>query len=163
MTTIRKRIRQAMQNGDTLISILSRPDKPADCDRDTRLNQRHTPKQDNIVLLIWMVRLHLSCMQTIATRKRSFRQGKIFTPVCHSVHRGGGVPAPPDQVHSPGTRYPPRDQLHPRDQVPPRTSACQEIRATSSRYASYWNAFLFSNHFSRVCVSVCLSVCLFKI
>ena len=59
--------------------------------------------------------------------KRSFGQGNIFTPVCHSVHSGGGVP---DQVHPPrpgtplppGTRYtppppgpgsPPWDQVHP--------------------------------------------------
>ena len=55
---------------------------------------------------------------------------------------------PQDQVHPPGTRYTPQDQVHPpgpgtplRDQVhPPR---CREIRATSGRYASYWNAFLF--------------------
>ena len=26
----------------------------------------------------------------ITARKRSLGQGKIFTPVCHSVHRGGG-------------------------------------------------------------------------
>ena len=26
--------------------------------------------------------------------KRSFGQGNIFTPVCHSVHRGGGVGIP---------------------------------------------------------------------
>ena len=66
----------------------------------------------------------------------------------------------------PGTRYTPQDQIHPR-QVPPRTrytpvagtpltrypqdqvyppgsSACWEILATSGRYASYWNAFLFN-------------------
>ena len=27
----------------------------------------------------------------ITARKRSLGQGNIFTPVCHSVHRGGGV------------------------------------------------------------------------
>ena len=49
---------------------------------------------------------------------------------------------PQDQVHPlrsgthPGTRYTPPDQVH-----PPK-SACWEIRATSGRYASYWNAFL---------------------
>ena len=52
-----------------------------------------------------------------------------------------------DQVPSPGTRYPPpRDQVHPsppRTRYPPHSSACWEIRATSGRYASYWNAFLF--------------------
>ena len=33
----------------------------------------------------------------------------VFTDVCDSVHRGGV----PDQVHPPGTRYPPRLVLHP--------------------------------------------------
>ena len=83
--------------------------------------------------------------------KRSFGQGNIFTPVCHSVHRGGReyltrYPPPPrdqvhpprDQVHPPGTRYtppgtrytppgpgtPPWGQVHPpgtRYTPPPRT------------------------------------------
>ena len=46
--------------------------------------------------------------------KRSFGQGNIFTPVCHSVHRGGYLTryTPRDQVHPPRTRYPP-DQVHP--------------------------------------------------
>ena len=51
---------------------------------------------------------------------------------------------PPDQVH-PQTRYTPQDQVHPwtpRPGTPPQSSACWEIRATSSRYAAYWNAFL---------------------
>ena len=59
---------------------------------------------------------------------------------------------PPGQVHSPaGT---PPGQVHPPRQVPiqnqvhtpagtsPQRGACWEIRATSGRYASYWNAFL---------------------
>ena len=29
----------------------------------------------------------------ITARKRSLGQGNIFTPVCHSVHGGGGIPA----------------------------------------------------------------------
>ena len=37
-----------------------------------------------------------------------------------------------------GSRHPPREQTPPR-------SACWEIRATSGRYASYWNAYLFCN------------------
>ena len=50
-------------------------------------------------------------------------QGNVFTPVCDSVNRGGGVPGlvpggipgrhPPDQVHPPGIRYTPQDQVHP--------------------------------------------------
>ena len=87
--------------------------------------------------------------------------------------RGGGVPVqvhppgpgtpPCDQVH-PQTRYTSQDQVHPPapgtplgtrytplpDQVhpPPGSSACREIRATSGRYASYWNAFLLKIEFS---------------
>ena len=73
---------------------------------------------------------------------------------------GPGTPpgteyTPRDQVHSLWTRYTPQDQVHPhphppgtrytcRDQVHPPSSACWEIRATSGRYASYWNAFLFT-------------------
>ena len=53
-------------------------------------------------------------------------QGYVFTGVCDSVHRMGGVP---DQVHPlPWTRYtppdqahPPWDQVHPLDQAPPQT------------------------------------------
>ena len=104
-------------------------------------------------------------------RKRSLGQGNIFAPSCHSV-RGGGVPGqvpapghvnPPWQVHPPaGTpsdrytplgrytppgRYTPRQVppwagTPPRQVHPPGSSACCEIRATSGRYASYWNAFL---------------------
>ena len=53
--------------------------------------------------------------------QRSCGQGNIFTPVCHSVHRGGGsasvhagIPPPPgagtppwEQAHTPGSRHPP--------------------------------------------------------
>ena len=61
------------------------------------------------------------------------------------------VHLPQDQVHPPrpGTTTP-QDQVQTPAQVPPhrdqdpRSSACWEIRATSGRYASYWNAFLFS-------------------
>ena len=66
--------------------------------------------------------------------QRSCGQGNIFTPVCHSVHRGGVPdqvhPSPGPGTHPPGTRYTPRDQVHPsqtrytpRDQVhtPPGT------------------------------------------
>ena len=70
--------------------------------------------------------------------QRSCGQGNIFTPVCHSVHRGGALPQcmlgyqhPPD--HTP----PPPEQTPP----PPR-EADSSIRSTSGRYASYWNAFL---------------------
>ena len=58
---------------------------------------------------------------------------------------------PPDQVHHLG-RYTPWDQVPPGRYTPgpgthPRSSACWEIRTTSRRYASYWNAFLLK-HFT---------------
>ena len=94
--------------------------------------------------------------------QRSCGQGNIFTPVCHSVHRGGVCLSacwdtpPPDQTPPPGPGRHPRDQT-PRDQAePPRTrhhhpptrqtaapEADSSIRSMSGRYASYWNAFLF--------------------
>ena len=62
------------------------------------------------------------------------------------------VPLPEPGTHPPGTRYTPRDQVpppphQPWDQVHPPSSACWEIQATSRRYASYWNAFLFKLNF----------------
>ena len=51
------------------------------------------------------------------------------------------------------TWYTPGDQVHPRGPGTPlgirythSSSACWEIPETSGRYASYWNAFLFSNN-----------------
>ena len=84
----------------------------------------------------------------ITARKRSLGQGNIFTPVCHSVHRAGlsqcmlGYHHPPPRTRHPpgadppGTRHPPPEQ----------SRACWEIRSTSGRYASYWNAILFKVH-----------------
>ena len=101
-------------------------------------------------------------------RKRSLGQGNIFAPVCHSVQGGGGVPGQvhphplactpsPGQVHprwacAPPGSYTPPGQVHPLGRYTPgqvhppthlQSSACWEIRATSGRYAAYWNAFLF--------------------
>ena len=59
--------------------------------------------------------------------------------------------APPRAVTPPSR--PPRSR-HPPEQTPPRAdtpaplhSACWEIRSTSGRYASYWNAILLSINF----------------
>ena len=35
-------------------------------------------------------RCQVQWLKIITARKRSLRQGNVFTPVCHSVHRGGG-------------------------------------------------------------------------
>ena len=43
-------------------------------------------------------------MPIITARKRSLGQGNVFTPVCHSVHRGSAQPLPrcrPPQVQTP--------------------------------------------------------------
>ena len=58
------------------------------------------------------------------------RQGNVFTPVWHSVHKG--------VWQTPLARPPP-----PREQTSLGCSACWEIRATIGRYTSYWNAYLF--------------------
>ena len=117
-----------------------------------------------LVMLIcnsaWKSWPSLSPCPLFTARKRSSRRLCFYT--CLSVHRGRGstwtgtprtrytppgpgtnplpdqVLTPPDQVHPLWTRYTPLDQ------VPPQSSACWEIRATSGRYASYWNAFLLS-------------------
>ena len=71
----------------------------------------------------------------ITARKRSLGQGNIFASVCHSVHRGvcfsACLDTPPPVVDTPTW-----------GQAPPRCSACWEIRSTSGRYVSYWNAIL---------------------
>ena len=72
------------------------------------------------------------------------RQGNVFTPGCHSVHRGGVC-----HTHPSGTRDKHPLGRHPPGQTPPlgRHTLCvvhAGIRFTSGRYASYWNAFLFT-------------------
>ena len=65
-------------------------------------------------------------------------QGNVFTPVCHSVHRGVSVSGPGGLLHPPG-------QTPPRAENPWADTPCAVhagIRLTSDRYASYWNAFL---------------------
>ena len=58
----------------------------------------------------------MSCFtrNIITARKRSLGQGNIFTPVCHSVHRGEYLGRYP-----PGPGTPPRTKYTPQDQVPP--------------------------------------------
>ena len=60
----------------------------------------------NLVLDNWE---YLWFYWTFYRPKRSFGQGNIFTPVCHSVHRGGGVllaRPPPAWRTPPGWRTP---------------------------------------------------------
>ena len=93
-------------------------------------------------------------------------QGYIFTGVYDSVHwRGGGLPQCMLGYHTPSKETPPGKETpqqgdHPQQgrpplamrpplarqtppaRTPPLRSACWEIRSTSGRYASYWNAIL---------------------
>ena len=60
---------------------------------------------------------HPKCVLYFYRKKRSFGQGNIFTPVCHSFcSQGGGGP---DQARPPPTRYTPRARYTPQDQVHP--------------------------------------------
>ena len=68
------------------------------------------------------------------------RKGYVFTPVCHSVHRGGCLPqcmlgyTPPQEADTPQeAETPPGSRHTPREA----DGYC------CGRYASYWNAFLF--------------------
>ena len=76
-------------------------------------------------------------------------QGYIFTGVCDSVHRGGGLPQCKLRYHLlPAKETPLARQTPPGQGDPPPArqtplrSACWEIRSTSGRYTSYWNAIL---------------------
>ena len=73
------------------------------------------------------------CILSLLPPATKLGQGYVFTRVCDSV-QGGLDQAPP------GSRHLPRKQT-------PQHSACWEIRATSGRYASYWNAILFIINF----------------
>ena len=94
------------------------------------------------------------------------RQGNVFSPVCHSVHRVGCGRHPP--VETPKANTPPPWAKTPCADVPwadiplpsacwgthhPLPSACWDthlpcavhagIPSASGQYASYWNALLF--------------------
>ena len=85
----------------------------------------------------------------------------VFTVICLPqcmlgyTHPWEQTPPPPpadtpQSRHPPGSRHPPAprsrhpwEQTAPKEQTPP-CSACWVIRVTSGRYASYWNAYLYS-------------------
>ena len=76
------------------------------------------------------------CYYYIYRPQRSCGQGNISTPVCHSVHRGGGggIPQGTEAPHTPPppTRHtpPPPDQTHhPPGQTPPPGEADSGIRS----------------------------------
>ena len=86
-------------------------------------------------------------------------QGNVFTGVCDSVHRGGGLRQgdlplagrPPRQGDPPGRENPPpagripsgKETPPPGRPPPAGRPPLPIIRSMSGRYASYWNAFLF--------------------
>ena len=86
-------------------------------------------------------------------------QGNIFRSVCQEFcARGGGylvwsrgvyLADPPPRIRytaplRPGTPPPPQTRYTPpRPGTPPGPGPPPQIRTTSGRYASYWNAFLF--------------------
>ena len=91
-------------------------------------------------------------------------QGNIFRSMCQEFCSQGGLPhcmleytplppkdqrqAPPLQSRLPWSRHclgaHTPGSTHPWEQILPQHSACWETRATSGRYASYWNAILFN-------------------
>ena len=99
---------------------------------------------------------HTKCA-FVPARKRSMGQGNIFSSVCQEFcPQGGGSASVHAGIPPPGSRpprsRPPPEQAPPWEQTllvhtppgsrhpPPLCSACWEIRSTSGRYASYWNA-----------------------
>ena len=98
----------------------------------------------SLVLAPWTSHLVKHSLPNIYRPQRSCGQGNIFTPVCHSVHRGGGVlPKCMLEYHTPPEQTPPEQTHPPRADTPP-PGPDSSIRSTSGRYASYWNAFLYS-------------------
>ena len=101
--------------------------------------------------------------------QRRCGQGNIFAP----VHRGGvclsacwdtthprsrhplGAQTP-WSTHPPGAHTPPEQTPHPGADTPLEQTPPQEadsgIRSMSSRYASYWNAFLLPDFFGLFCL-----------
>ena len=73
-------------------------------------------------------------------------EGYVFTGVCLSTV-GGCLPHCMLGSTLPRSRHPARSTHPSQEHTPPRSihppcSACWQIRATSGRYASYWNAYL---------------------
>ena len=74
------------------------------------------------------------------------REGNVFTPLCHSVHRLGGGGSVQGGLCPRGCvqgRSLSRTGSLSGSPPPPRMVTCK-------RYASYWNAFLFKNGFNIV-------------
>ena len=70
------------------------------------------------------------------------REGYVFTPVCDSIHGGAGVADTPLLGRPPVGRH----------SHPPAWADNPPGWSISGRYASYWNAFLFSKFFSKLVI-----------
>ena len=102
--------------------------------------------------------------QSLLPATTKLGQGNIFTSgVSRILSTGGGgclpqcmlgyTPLPGSRHPPPGSRHPPeqtppQEHTPPQEQTPPEQTPPQEadcsIRSTSGRYASYWNALLFT-------------------
>ena len=137
---------------------------------DSQMEWTTTRKTSLFCLILSSYEFSLSCLNVITARKRSFGQGNIFTPVCHSVHRvhdrGGACMrgegrvwlggcawwghACPGGVHGRWWRCMPGSMHGQGPACPggmhappsPRPDTTRYGRSMSGRYASYWNAFL---------------------
>ena len=105
------------------------------------------------------------CQHIITARKRSLRRLCFYTCLSFCPQGclvRGGLPQCMLGYHPPGPgiprsqdQAPPRPGTPPEPDTPPGTrhprlcSACWEIRSTSGRYASYWNAILLFLVFMR--------------
>ena len=91
----------------------------------------------NRVTILWITALPDG--RTCYRPQTKLWEGYVFTGVCDSGH-GGSAP-----LHA---GIPPPWQGR-----PPLCSACWEIRSTSGRYASYWNAILFIKESSQIFIA----------
>ena len=92
----------------------------------------------------WAVRILLECFLVTVRNKVA---KVMFLRACVCPQEVGGVP---DQVHPPGPGTPPgtRYTPSPRPGTPPgRYTPPPRYGQCCGRYASYWNAFLFSFYF----------------
>ena len=88
---------------------------------------------------LWLFQFHSSF---ITARKRGLGQGNIFSSVCQEFCLSACWDNPRSRHHPPWPGSPLGSG------TPPLHSTCWEIWSTSGRYASYWNAILFSYDFS---------------
>ena len=104
---------------------------------------------------VWgkVIFLHLSVILFTGGGLRNCMLGYTTTPLGADT-----LPTPQQQTtgtrgrHPPGVDNPPGTRgRHPpgtRTRYTPHCSACWEIRETSGRYSSHWNAFLFKHEFT---------------